>query len=79
MVTTPTPRQKQEAAKLLVEHGRWWLMPLPEHDIERASIAVVRDPHYRQEMRRNAYQRAAELNDNDLLARLIGAAEVLDG
>lgn len=53
-------------------------MPLPEQDIERASIAVVRDPHYRQEMRRNAYQRAAELHDNDLLARLIGAAEVLD-
>lgn len=71
------PFEVMESARLLMRNGRAWLS-LTTADIERGAIAIVRDPHYRDEIALCAHRHAEEVGDPVLLAMVREAWDRLD-
>lgn len=69
-----TPAQVDEAARLIVTHGRWWL-DLDDDLIARGAKAVTNSPQYRAEVYASARNRWRDLGRPQPLGDLLIMAE----
>lgn len=71
-----TSVEAQEAARLLITHGRAWL-DLTDEQIAHGARALTNSRSYRAVVYRDAVRRARDLRDGLLLLALMDAMDVL--